>query len=121
MGSMERGESQATLPAMLAGRARAASDGRLVLDVLGGVLAASALALWRPPAWLLLFGAAVCFAAFGFWGIADRELRERSASPASRGVWTLEAARWVSGLVGLLAVLLVIFTILGRMLGTWIS
>jgi hypothetical protein len=45
MNSVSR--SGASLPELLAARARGASDGRLVLDVVGGLLAAGAALLWR--------------------------------------------------------------------------
>src|SRR3954469_6890458 len=67
-----------TLPAVLAARARAASDGRLAFDVTAGVLGALASALWHPAAWTIPFAVALCLAMFGVWGIAERESTERS-------------------------------------------
>ena len=66
------------LPELLAARARSASDTRLVLDVAGGLLASGVAVAWRPAAWFPMLSAALCFAAFGCWGIADRELAERA-------------------------------------------
>lgn len=111
----------ASLPAMLAARARGASDGRLLADVLGGVAVASAVAVWRPAAWLILFAASACFASFGLWGIADRELRERATPSNRRLVRALEGVRALSALAGTIAVLTGLFAALAVTLGTWIS
>lgn len=70
-------DRERSLGALLAARARAASDGRLVLDAAVGITAAVAAALWRPPAWGLLLAAAGCFLCYGAWGIADRSLEGR--------------------------------------------
>jgi hypothetical protein len=64
--------SDDTLPELLAARARRASDLRLAIDVGGGVLVAAAMVFWRPWGWIFVLPAALCFAAFGLWGIADR-------------------------------------------------
>src|SRR5688572_18820639 len=95
-----------SLPEYLATRARATSDGRLVLDVALGVLAAVLLGALRPAAWLILASAATCFAAFGIWGIADRELRERENAPRTRLVPILTAVRALATLMGALAIAL---------------
>ncbi len=114
---------QRTLPALLAERARRASDARLALDVGGGVLAATA-ALWlRPPGWALLVAAALCFAAFGGWGIADRAVRERPADAhaSSRALLALRAARATAAVLGALAGLALALLLFTLALGTWIS
>src|SRR5206468_12684784 len=74
----------ASLAEFLAARARAASDGRLVVDVMAGCCAALGVAAWRPVGWLALLGVSTCLAAFGAWGIVDRELREREGAPHAR-------------------------------------
>ncbi|AHG92763.1 hypothetical protein J421_5228 (plasmid) [Gemmatirosa kalamazoonensis] len=84
--------ADATLPELLAARARRASDLRLALDVGVGVLVAAAALFWRPTAWVLLLSAALCFVAFGLWGIADRA-----------GNRTLRAAAATLGVVAALA------------------
>jgi len=111
---------QRTLPALLADRARRASDARLALDVAGGILAATA-ALWiRPPGWAVLVAAALCFVAFGAWGIADRALRERptEAETSNRALRGARATAAVIGTLAALALALLLFTLA---LGTWIS
>ena len=111
----------ATLPELLAARARDASDRRLALDAAIGSLAACALAYWRPAAWLPLLGAALCFAAFGVWGIAMRELGERAARDAEAGTRALRALRVVAAIAGGVGTAMLLFGGLGTLLGTWIS
>jgi hypothetical protein len=111
----------ATLGEFLAARARAASDGRLVADVIAGCCGALAVMAWRPVGWLALLGVAVCLAAFGVWGIADRELRERVNAPRAHVVRVLGIVRVASTFVGALAAIATMIAVLGIMLGTWIS
>jgi hypothetical protein len=110
-----------SLPDALAARARAVSDGRLAIDVALGLITAAGAALWRPTGWLVPFSAAVCFAAFGAWGIADRELSERARESSARLVRILTALQAVAVLVGSLAALVLIFSALGFVLGRMIS
>ena len=110
-----------SLPEFLAARARAASDGRLVVDVTAGCCAALAVAVWHPAGWLVLLGASLCLAAFGAWGIADRELRERENARTARGVRLLSAVRFASAVLGALSAVAAMFAALGIALGTWIS
>jgi hypothetical protein len=107
-----------TLSALLAARARAASDGRLALDAGGGLIAASLALLVRPPAWPLLVAAAMCFLAYGAWGIADRALRERPSG--AQGIRLLRALRASAAMLGVLSVLAVGGIIMGFALGNWI-
>ena len=113
--------SEASLTEVLAERARGASDGRLVLDVVGGLLLALVFVLWRPTAWLIPFGVGVVFLSFGAWGIADREIAERTASRVERMIPVLRAGRAVAVVVGTLALLMSLFGALAVALGTWIS
>jgi len=111
----------ASLVEYLAARARAASDGRLVLDALGGLLLALAIAVWRPVAWPSLAGVCLALAAFGFWGIADRELRDRADAPTSLATRTLRVARGAVAAIGFISGAVALFSWLGVMLGKWIS
>ena len=111
----------ASLPEFLAARARAASDGRLVVDVIAGCCGALAVAVWQPIGWITLLGAAVSLAAFGAWGIVDRELRERGDAPHARVVRVLSLLRVGAAAVGTIAALMAMFAVLGVLLGTWIS
>ena len=68
----------AGLPELLSDRARAASARRLGLDLALGSSVALAAVLWRPAAWQSLLCAALCFAAYGAWGMADRRAAPRA-------------------------------------------
>jgi len=104
----------------LASRARSTSDGRLVLAVIGGLAAAIGMAVWRPIGWMVVAGIGVCAAAFGAWGIADRELTEREATRAPSHVM-LHVVRVTSVIVGTGAAVLAVLVMLAGALGTWIS
>lgn len=104
----------------LAARARATSDGRLAFAVIGGLAATLGMAVWRPFGWLVIGGVGLCVAAFGAWGIADRELAERSARSAP-SVVVLHLVRVGSVVVGSCAAILAVLVVLGGALGTWIS
>lgn len=89
-------------------------------DSVGGILAFVAVSVWRPGGWVLLASAAACFASFGLWGIADRELRERAATP-SPGARLLRVLRAGVALTGALAGIALLLAGLALALGTWIS
>ena len=72
--------SDASLPELLAARARSSSDLRLTLDVAVGLAAGAVAVWWHPTGWIVALSAALCFAAFGAWGLADRALRARHAT-----------------------------------------
>jgi hypothetical protein len=103
----------------LAARARATSDGRLVLAVIGGLAAAIGAAVWRSSGWVVIASIGTCAAAVGGWGIADRELGERATRNGSVAV--LRAVRVICIVLGTCAALVVALTVLGTALGTWIS
>ena len=104
----------------LAARARATSDGRLVLAVIGGLAAAIGAAGWRPSGWVVIASIGTCAAAVGGWGIADRELGERAARSGS-SVAVLRAVRVICIVLGTCAALVTALKVLGTALGTWIS
>lgn len=110
-----------SLPQFLAQRARNASDGRLVLDGAAGLLLATGAAVARPLGWMILAPAGGCLAAFGFWGIIDRELSERRPRIGTVARALLQTARVVAAGLGVLGGLGVIYGSLAVMLGTWIS
>ena len=111
----------ANLPELLAARARHASDTRLALDaVLGSVIALGAV-FWRGPGWYFITSIASCFLAFGFWGMADRELGERGNAGSPRAVWLLRAGRIVAAIIGAIAAVMAMLTALALALGRMIS
>jgi hypothetical protein len=105
----------------LASRARATSDGALVLAVIAGLSLTIAVAVWRPAAWMVLGSLGVCVAAFGGWGIADRELAERAGSGSRSALAVLRAVRLLALLAGVGATIVAALRVLGATLGTWIS
>lgn len=121
--------SDATLPELLAARAHSASDLRLTIDVAGGLAVAAVAALWRPAGWVIVLSAALCFAAFGGWGLADRALHARvlaalslTAEPLGRTpVLALTALRGLAAVVGTAAAVALVFSILAGGLGRFIS
>jgi len=111
----------ASLPELLAARARGASDGSLVLNAACGLLLIGAMALLRPSVWPLVGSIGLCLIAFGFWGITDRELGERANEPRSPVVSVLEIGRTTCVVLGALGALVLVFSTLRFALGTWIS
>jgi hypothetical protein len=113
-------EEEETLGAILADRARRASDSLLAGHAIAATLALVGIAVWRGPLWDVRLSVAVCLMAFGIWGIADRDLR--SDTPRGRGLLlTLRSARVVSAVVGFSALAYMMMSLLGRTLGTIIS
>lgn len=110
----------ASLPELLTQRARGASDMRLALDAGAGALVAIAAGIWRGPAWMLIMCAALCFAAFGAWGIADRELRDPSIPSNAAVGMALRSVRALAVIVGVLAALTLMFGTLAIGLTGWI-
>jgi len=113
--------SDASLFDILAARARAASDGRLVVDVVGGILVVIPTALVRFTLWPIVIGLGVCLMSYGLWGISDRELQDRATNPRSRVAVALTAARAICVAIGCVAALVVAVGGLRVFLGTWIS
>ena len=113
--------SDASLVELLVARARDASDGRLVLDVVGGLALALVFVMWRPSVWLVPFAVGICLLAFGTWGIADRELGERTDAPPGGAITALRVARVTAAVAGAVAAALAVLAALGAALGTWIS
>ncbi len=117
------------LPELLSHRARAASARRLGLDLALGSVVAVAAALWRPAAWQTLLCAALCFAAYGAWGMADRRLvAARDADPLASTLQDarIEASlcrgvRGASALIGTLAAAGLALSTMFGILGRWIS
>jgi hypothetical protein len=112
-----RPDSDLNLPEFLSARARRASDARLALDVACGLVVALLAALWRGPAWTVIASGAVCLLAYGAWGIADRELRERTAISPDRHM-ALRAGRTAAVSAGAIAGVSFVLSGLFFLLGT---
>ena len=117
--SLPQAGPEPTLRELLVARARHASDGRLVADVIGGGLVGTLVLFWRPAGWLPLLAAACCFVAFGIWGISDRVLREQPAP--DRWTMALTVVRIVAAVIGIIGAATLLFGLWGLALGTWIS
>ncbi len=107
-----------SLPALLADRARRASDRRLVLDALAGLVAGALFVVLRPPMWIPLAALGGCLAMFGTWGILDRELSEASAGRRAR---SLSHLRTIVAALGVVTAVIFGFSFLFGMMGSWIS
>lgn len=110
----------ANLAELLATRARQSSDGALAGAAVGGLVVAAAVAVWRGPFWYVLVAAAVCCFSFGCWGIADRELAERTHARRSVRLG-LQGIRGAAMLVGFAAAAFIMLVALGIALGRIIS
>jgi hypothetical protein len=111
----------ASLAEFLAYRARSASIRRLSLDLVVGIGGGAAALWWRPSAWLVLVSLAVCFFAYGAWGLLDRA-RSRVAARDNRLVnASMEALCAVMAAVGLFAAAGLLLSVWAIALGTWIS
>ena len=119
MTESDRIDEDAGLAVLLAARARAASDGRLVIDVIAGAAAGALALLWRPAGWVLLLSAGACFLAYGAWGISDRVLLERSAE--DRVTTALRAFRAIALIVGTIGALTLMLGVCALALGSWRS
>jgi hypothetical protein len=117
--TMPTTSAEQTLPEMLAGHARRASDGRLVADVIFGSAFATSALVWQPPAWFIFATAACCFAMFGLWGITDRIILEQPS--ADRWTRVLRGGRIAAAVVGGIAAVGLIYGVWGFTLGNWIS
>jgi hypothetical protein len=111
----------ASLSEFLAHRARSASIRRLSLDLGVGIAGASAALWWRPVAWLVLTSLALCFFAYGAWGLTDRA-RLRVGVRNSRVVnASLDAFCAAMAAVGVVAAAGLLLSVWAIALGTWIS
>jgi len=107
---------------VVAGLARRATDGQLVLAAATGIASAALIGLVRPTWWFLALPL-LCVGSFGVWGIAERTTAERIArlGPSFPGQRALAGVRAAAAAVGTLAGLLALLALVARALGTWIS
>jgi len=102
-------------------RARTRSNPRLSADLIGGTFVATAAAVWRPTGWLVIASAALCFAAFGAWGFADRLLNDAGEHTSGHLFYFLLVFRTIVVTIGVVSALLFLFGVAGIAMGTWIS
>jgi hypothetical protein len=106
-----------SLPELLANRARQATDRRLALDAAIGLVWAGAVAVFRPPLWVPLCALAMALAAFGVWGIMDREAHDATGTRAT----LLHSACATVALLGAISVTVFGVTLFFALLGPIIS
>ena len=112
----------ASMGAFLHARALSSSRRRLVLDVILGTAVALPAIVFRPPAWLIVAGIGVCFASYGLWAIAERELsmpREFALGEKKRA--GLIALRGIMAVIGVISVMLLMATVVAAGVGNWVS
>lgn len=111
---------ETSLADFLVERARAASDTRLLIDTIGGLLVAVTFGIWQIPAWYLLSAIGACFLFYGVWAIARRELEElRADAPRRRMI--LQALSIIGAVGGFAAVAFLMLAVLARLIGRVIS
>jgi hypothetical protein len=109
-----------TLTALLAERARAATDRRLAVEAGLGLVVLTVAAIFQPPLALPLAAFALSVAMFGTWGIVDRELAEIEGGTV-RKRRVLNAVRVLAATVGALAAVLGALVLFFGILGRWMS
>jgi hypothetical protein len=115
------GDSPASLAAILGARARTTPPSRLGLDIAGGA-AIAAVTLWaRPSGWGAVLSAAVCFLAYGIWAVAERRLPPDPLRLPTAADRALRSAQTVAAIVGLTAFVVLLFALLGVVLGPIVS
>ena len=113
--------TDASLPELLAFRARHVSQGRLLVDVAGGAVLVGVALWWRTDGWLAVASAGACFLAFGSWGLLDRALA-RHDPRRRRLARAMRVARVAATALGVLAGATLFVTVFGYRLGdSWQS
>jgi hypothetical protein len=109
-----------SLFAMLAVRARKASDATLAaFAAIGGV--SSVVLVAARPRWWMYALLPVVAGAFGLWGILERGISERGAGRSARYDRVVAAIQWLAVAIGTVAAIVTAFAVLGIFLGTIIS
>jgi hypothetical protein len=111
----------ASLLEFLTHRARGASLLRLASDAVAGAAVCAAALWWEPAGRLVIAGTALCFSAYGVWGLLDR-----ARSRVAKGRWsaTVRVFDVLCGLcvaVGVIAASGAMLAVWAIALGTWIS
>jgi hypothetical protein len=121
MAEVEREEErEETLGEFLASRARSASEVRLVGDAAFSIFAAVTVGVWRGPLWDVRIAVALCFLAFGLWGVADRDLARRPEA-SRRELLIPRVTRVAAAVLGFGAFAYLMLSLLGRAIGKVIS
>ncbi|MBL0171026.1 MAG: hypothetical protein IPP90_09895 [Gemmatimonadaceae bacterium] len=114
-------DSNARLSELLHSRALATAPRRLLLDLAGGTVVTAA-ALWlRPKGWMALVSAGLCFALYGLWAFSERYLAADDWTSSARVRLGMRIVHMAASGMGLVALVSLLFSLLGLTLGTWIS
>lgn len=113
--------TNARMGELLHERAFTASRTRLLIDVIGGALVVLAATIARPKGWVVLGSAGLCFLAYGVWASAERHLAWQESPLSVRVSRTWRATRAGALVVGVVAIVFLMFSVLYLALGTWIS
>lgn len=109
--------TDASLPEILAHRARHVPRARLLLDLAAGTFLVAVGMAYRTDGWLLVASAGGCFLSFGAWGLLDRALARHD--PARRRTRRmLHAGRLAAAVLGALAGVTLFLVVFGYALGT---
>jgi hypothetical protein len=111
----------ASLPELLAFRARHVPHGRLRVDVTVGAFLLGVALWWRTDGWLVVASVGTCFLAFGAWGLLDR-MTGRIDPARRRLVRVLAGGRVLAAALGVVAAATLFVTLFGYVLGdSWQS
>jgi hypothetical protein len=114
------GTEPPSLFAMLAGKARRASDALLAsLAGVGGVSAIALIAM--RPSWWAFALPLVTAGTFGAWGILERATAERETPRSASYDRAISAAQWIAAAIGTACAIVTVFAVLGVFLGRLIS
>ena len=106
----------ASLPTLLAHRARHVPRGRLVLDTFGGAFLLVVALMYQEAGWPVVASAGGCFLSFGSWGLLDRAIARQD--PKRRVLQrTLRIAQVMSAVAGVLAGAALLLVLFGYTLG----
>ncbi len=109
--------TDASLPDLLAHRARHVSRSRLMLDLTAGAFLLVVSLAYRSEGWLLVASVGGCFLTFGAWGMLDRALARHD--PRRRGVRRLlRGAEIVVAALGAVSGVTLFLVVFGYALGT---
>jgi hypothetical protein len=113
--------ADASLPELLAFRARHVPLARLRVDVAVGAFLLGVALWWRTEGWLVVASAGACFLAFGAWGLLDRMASR--IDPSRRRLGRLLAGgRRLAAALGMVAAATLFVTLFGYVLGdSWQS
>ena len=111
----------ASLAEFLVHRARAASIRRLAIDAVIGGAACGAAIWYKPAAWLVFASTALCFFAYGAWGMLDRVRSHPAFAEGTLLGGLAEATCALCAMLGALAAAGVLLGVWAIGLGTWIS